>query len=69
MGYAGYVACMGDRRAAYRVLVERYEERNHLEDLRVVGRILLVLKPLCKQLDGGLWIGLDWTDLAQDMDM
>jgi len=30
MGYAGYVACMGDRRGAYRVLVGRYEGKKPL---------------------------------------
>jgi hypothetical protein len=36
--WAGYVALMGDRRGAYRLLVGRDEGRVHLEDLGVDGR-------------------------------
>ena len=44
------------------------KERNHLGDLGIDRRILL--KPIFKKWDcGGLWTPLDWTDLAQDMDM
>jgi hypothetical protein len=32
---------MEERRGAYRVLVQRPEGRNHLEDLGVDGRIIL----------------------------
>jgi len=38
---AGHVACMGDRRRAYRVLVRRSEEREHLEDLSIDGKVIL----------------------------
>jgi len=36
--WAGYVACMGERRGAYRVLVVRGD---HLEDLGVDGLIII----------------------------
>jgi hypothetical protein len=41
MRWAGHVACMGDRRGAYRVLVGDLRERDHLEDLGIDGRIIL----------------------------
>jgi hypothetical protein len=37
MRWAGHVARVRDRRGAYRVLVERPEGRNHLEELGVEG--------------------------------
>jgi hypothetical protein len=40
MRYRGQVACTGDRRGAYRVLVERGEGKSHLEETGVDGRIL-----------------------------
>jgi hypothetical protein len=36
---------MGERRGAYRVLVERPEEENHLEEPHVDGRIIIKLIP------------------------
>jgi len=41
MRWAGHVACMGERRGVYRVLVGKPEERDHLEDPGVYGRIIL----------------------------
>jgi hypothetical protein len=41
MGWAGNVARKGDRRGAYRVLVGDLREGDHLEDLRVGGRLIL----------------------------
>jgi hypothetical protein len=37
--WAGHVACMGEERNVYRVLVESLEERDHLKDQGVDGRI------------------------------
>jgi hypothetical protein len=34
---------MGDRRRAYRVLVRRPEEREHLEDLDIDGKVIIKL--------------------------
>jgi hypothetical protein len=42
---------MGDRRGAYRVLVGRPEERAHLKDLGVDGKI--ILKRIFKMWDRG----------------
>ena len=42
MRWAGHVACVGERRGVYRVLVGKPErERDHLEDCSVDGRIIL----------------------------
>jgi len=40
-GRGGYVACTGERRGVYRVLVGKPEERDHLEDPGIDGRIIL----------------------------
>lgn len=52
------VACMGERKSAYRLLAEK-RKRDHLENLVVEGKILLkwILKEIRRK---------DWTDLTQD---
>ena len=52
---------MWDRKFAYRALFGKYE-RDHLEDTRVDGRI--ILKWIFKTLAGGV----GWIDLAQNRD-
>jgi hypothetical protein len=49
---------MGNRRDAFRVLVEGCRGRNRLENLEVDGR--LILKWGFKKWD----VGLDWTNLT-----
>ena len=39
----GHVARMGDRRRTCRVLVRRPEEREHLEDIGIDGKVILKL--------------------------
>jgi hypothetical protein len=56
MRWVGHVACMCDRRCAYRFLVGDMMERNHLEDLRIDGSILL--KGTFKKWDGKMWTGI-----------
>ena len=58
----GYVAHMGDRGGADRLLVGHLRERNHLEDLGVDGKI--ISKFVFKKWDGGM----DWIDLTEDED-
>jgi hypothetical protein len=62
MRWVGYVACIMKMRGAYRVLLGSLNERDHLEDLGVGGRI--ILKWIFKTGDGGM----DWIVLAQDGD-
>jgi hypothetical protein len=61
--WAGRVACMGERRGVYRVLVGRSEER------RLLGRPRRgwkgILNRIFKKLDGR---AMDWINLAQDRD-
>jgi hypothetical protein len=53
---------MGDRICAYRVLVVRHTEKNHLENLDLYGRIILILGLYV------IWGGLDWVLLANYTD-
>ena len=62
MRYAGHVARMGDRRGAFKVVVGKLSERDHLEDLDLDG--MLILKWILRKSDGGV----EWIDLDQDMD-
>jgi hypothetical protein len=48
--WAGHVACMGEKRGTYRVLVGKTEGRNHLEDQGIDGRI--ILKWIFERLEG-----------------
>jgi hypothetical protein len=43
MRWEGHVACMGERRCVYRVLVWKPEGKNHLEEPDIDGRIILRL--------------------------
>jgi hypothetical protein len=64
MRWAGRVTYMREGRGAYRILVGRSEERDHLEDSGVDGS--MILKWNFKKWDEGG--GMDWIDMAQDMD-
>jgi hypothetical protein len=39
--WAGHVACLGERRGVYVVLMGKCERKEHLRDLDVEGRIIL----------------------------
>ena len=60
--WAGHVARMGERRGAYRVLVGKSEERNHIKDPGVDE--MIILKCIFEKGNGGM----DWIDMAQDSD-
>lgn len=55
------VAQMGEKRGAYRVLVNKPEERESLEGLSVDG-----WKNIIMDIQGIEWDGVNWIDLAQD---
>ena len=55
MRWAGHVARMGERRGAYRVLVGKPEEENHLGDPGEYVRT--TLKWIFEKWDGEEWIG------------
>ena len=55
MGWVGHVACMGERRGVYRVLVGKLTERDNLEETGADGRI--ILRWIFRNLDVGY--GLD----------
>jgi hypothetical protein len=56
------VACIGDRRGAYRILVWRPEGR------RIAGRPRRRWEDITMGLNEVGWGGKDWIDLAQDRD-
>ena len=61
--WAGHVACMGEDRGAYRVLVGRYRrERDHWGDLGVDGWIILGW--ISRRWDVGMWTGLGWPRIG-----
>jgi hypothetical protein len=55
INWAGHIARIGDRRVAYRFLWGEMREKDHLEDLRVDGRIIIYIY----QREVG-WGGIDW---------
>jgi hypothetical protein len=60
--WAGHVACLGEGRGAYRIVVGRPEGRNHLQDPGIDGRI--ILKWIFKKWDGRAWTGLIWLRIG-----
>ena len=58
MGWAGYVACMGEERGVYRVLLGKPERKNHWGDLGVDGWI--ILEWMSRRWNVGIWTGLGW---------
>jgi hypothetical protein len=63
MRWAGHVARMGEKRNAYRILVRNPEGKRPLgrPRRRWVDNIKMDLREIG-------WYGMDWIDLAQDMD-
>jgi hypothetical protein len=63
MRWAGYVARMGEKRTAYRILVGKPEGKRPLGRLRRRWE-----DNIKKDLRETGWGGMDWIDLAQDRD-
>jgi hypothetical protein len=40
MGWAGYVACMGEMRNTYKILIGKPEGKNYLQELDIDGRVM-----------------------------
>jgi len=61
MRWAGHVACMGERKGVYRVLVGKHEGKSPLgrPGRRWKGNINMDLQEVG-------WEGMDWINLAQD---
>jgi hypothetical protein len=52
LAWAGYVACIGDRRGSYRVSVGNLRERTQFDNLFVDGRIILIFT-----IKKWVWVG------------
>jgi hypothetical protein len=62
MRWVGHVARMGERRGVYMVLVGKPEERDHLVDPRVDGRI--ILRWIFGKWDLGVWTFSSWLRIG-----
>jgi hypothetical protein len=58
MRWAGHVACKGEIRDVYRVLVGKPERRGHLQDPGVDGRT--ILRWIFRKWDVEVWTGSIW---------
>ena len=63
MRWAGHVACMGQRKGAYRVLVVKPERKSYLGDPGVDGRI--ELKWIYRKWDRKAVTGYSWLRTAR----
>jgi hypothetical protein len=62
MRWAGHVARMGEKRIAYRILVNSQKERDHWKDQDVDG--WTILKWILEREDEIVWIGLIWLRIG-----
>jgi len=63
MRLAGHVACIGEKRGVYRVLVGNLSERDHLEDAGVDWRI--ILRWIIRRWDVGARKGSSWLRMEK----
>jgi hypothetical protein len=59
---AGHVACMGEMRNAYRIVVENQKGRDHLEDLGIDGKI--ILEWILWETGWMVWTGCIWHGIG-----
>jgi hypothetical protein len=62
MRWVGHVACQGESRGIYRVLVGNLRGRNHLGDLGVDRSI--ILRWNFRKWDVGVWTGMSWLRIG-----
>jgi hypothetical protein len=62
MRWAGQVSRMGEGRNALRILVEKHEGKNHLEDQGIDG--IMGSKWALGRLVRGVWSGFTWLRIA-----
>ena len=62
MRWAGHVACMGQRRGIYRVLVGKPEGKDQLGDPGLDGR--MILERIFRKWDVGVWTGSSWLRMS-----
>jgi len=62
MRWAGHVACIGETRGLYRVLMGKPEGKRPLGRPGIDGRI--ILRWIFRKWD----VGMDWIEVAQDRD-
>jgi len=60
MRSARHVACMGEGRGVYSVLVGKLRERDHWGDSGIDGRIRWIFR----KWDVGVWTGLSWVRIG-----
>ena len=65
MRWAEHVACMGERRDVYKVLVGNSEGKRQLGRLRRRWNVNIKMYSYLQEVGIG---GMDWTELAQDRD-
>jgi hypothetical protein len=62
MRWTEHVACMVDRRGAYRVLVRKPEGKRVL--VRPMHRLGIIIRWICRKWEVGIWTGLIWLRIG-----
>ena len=62
MRWVGHVACMGERKGIYRILVGKLEGRDHFGDPGVNGR--MTLSWVFREWDVGVWTESSWLRIG-----
>ena len=62
MRWVGHVACLGEGRDVYRILVGKLEGKNHLGDPGVDG--MIILRWIFRKLEGVVGTGWSWLRIG-----